>query len=201
MAAEFVVLVGLQASGKSSFCAERFSRTHVVVSKDDFPARKREARQRRALEAAFGMQKDVVLDNTNPSRDERSWALERARAAGYRSVGYYFRWRQDDAPRCALNGWSYWTLRKQGATVAAATARLEGLTRAEKEALLAAYGISFAETPLWQQTGSGLYWNSYVKEGFDPVKQVATSALRRRLAWEEALPSGDAYRDFLRAFL
>jgi tRNA(His) 5'-end guanylyltransferase len=113
----------------------------------------------------------------------------------------YFRWRQDDATRCALNGWSYWTLRKQGATVAAATARLEGLTRAEKEALLAAYGISFAETPLWQQTGSGLYWNSYVKEGFDPVKQVATSALRRRLAWEEALPSGDAYRDFLRAFL
>jgi predicted kinase len=90
MAAELVVLVGLQASGKSSFCAERFSATHVVVSKDDFPARKREVRQRRALEAAFGMQKDVVLDNTNPSRGERLWALERARAAGYRSVGYYF---------------------------------------------------------------------------------------------------------------
>ncbi len=68
MAAEFVVLVGLQASGKSSFCAERFSRTHVVVSKDDFPARKREARQRRALEAAFATQKDVVLER--PSLEE-----------------------------------------------------------------------------------------------------------------------------------
>jgi predicted kinase len=90
MAAEFVVLVGLQASGKSSFCAERFSATHVVVSKDDFPARKREARQRRALEAAFAAQRDVVLDNTNPSRDERAWALERARASGYSAVGYYF---------------------------------------------------------------------------------------------------------------
>jgi len=90
MAAELVVLVGLQASGKSSFCAERFAATHVVVSKDAFPARKREARQRRALEAAFAAQHNVVLDNTNPSRSERAWALERARAAGYRRVGYYF---------------------------------------------------------------------------------------------------------------
>jgi len=30
----------------------------------------------------------------------------------------YFRWRQSDATRNALNGWSYWTLRKAGESMA-----------------------------------------------------------------------------------
>lgn len=38
----------------------------------------------------------------------------------------YFRWRQADATRCALNGWCYWTLRKDGQSAAQATAALEG---------------------------------------------------------------------------
>ncbi len=32
----------------------------------------------------------------------------------------YFRWRQADATRCALNGWCYWTLRKEGLDARAA---------------------------------------------------------------------------------
>ena len=38
----------------------------------------------------------------------------------------YFRWRQSDATRCALNGWCYWTLRKAGRGVAEAGDLVQG---------------------------------------------------------------------------
>ncbi len=55
----------------------------------------------------------------------------------------YFRWRQADATRCALNGWCYWTLRKAGKTVRQATSMLEGKSVAFKNDLLFEYGINF----------------------------------------------------------
>lgn len=48
----------------------------------------------------------------------------------------YFRWRQEDAHRNALNGHCYWLLRKQGQSVAAATRTLEGVSVAAKNELL-----------------------------------------------------------------
>src|SRR5579864_8444299 len=44
----------------------------------------------------------------------------------------YFRWRQADAARCALNGWCYWTLRNAGQSMRAATKVLEGQAVAAK---------------------------------------------------------------------
>ena len=57
-------------------------------------------------------------------------------AAEDEQVVDYFRWRQADAARCALNGWTYWTLRKAGQGVAEATAALEGKSVADKNELL-----------------------------------------------------------------
>src|SRR5262249_54838556 len=53
----------------------------------------------------------------------------------------YFRWRQADAGRCALNGWCYWTLRKAGQGVAEATAALRGQGVAFKNELLFQHGV------------------------------------------------------------
>lgn len=69
----------------------------------------------------------------------------------------YFRWRQADATRCALNGWCYWTLRQSGATVAAATAALVGKGVAAKNELLFQRGINFNDLRAWQRRGTGLY--------------------------------------------
>src|SRR5262249_41006818 len=80
----------------------------------------------------------------------------------------YFRSRQADAARCALNGWTYWTLRKAGQSVARATAALEGKSVAEKNELLFQAGINFNELPLWQRRGTGLYWERYEREGYNP---------------------------------
>jgi len=51
-------------------------------------------------------------------------------------VADYFSWRQSDAARCALNGWSYWTLRKAGQSRQQATRALEGMSTSAKNELL-----------------------------------------------------------------
>lgn len=66
---EAVIFVGLQASGKSSFYTERFFSTHVRISLDLLRTRNRE---RRLLTACLETQQPFVIDNTNPSREERT---------------------------------------------------------------------------------------------------------------------------------
>jgi predicted kinase len=88
---ELVILIGLQASGKSTFRRAYFSETHVCISKDDFPkAKKRNKRQQRMLEEAFRQGLSVVVDNTNPSLAERAKLISIARAFQAEITGYYF---------------------------------------------------------------------------------------------------------------
>ncbi len=61
----------------------------------------------------------------------------------------YFRWRQEDAHRNALNAHCYWALRKTGQSVKAATQALLGLSVADKNELLYRHGINFNDLPGW----------------------------------------------------
>jgi predicted kinase len=88
---ELVIFVGLQASGKSTFFCERFAATHEHVSKDLFrnnrdPAR----RQAQLIEAALGRGVPVVVDNTNPTVEDRRSPIRLGRRFGAKIVGYYF---------------------------------------------------------------------------------------------------------------
>jgi predicted kinase len=86
-----IVFVGLQASGKSTFFRERFAATHERVSKDLFRNNKDpDRRQRQLVVAALGAGRPVVVDNTNPTPEERRPLLELGREHGARVVGYYF---------------------------------------------------------------------------------------------------------------
>jgi predicted kinase len=88
---ELVVLIGLQASGKTTFYREHFSQSHVHVSKDSFRnARNREKRQNALLDEAFREGNSVVLDNTNPSREVRAAAIAIAQRHGALVRGLYF---------------------------------------------------------------------------------------------------------------
>ncbi|QXV61087.1 tRNA(His) guanylyltransferase Thg1 family protein [Amycolatopsis sp. TNS106] len=109
----------------------------------------------------------------------------------------YFSWRQADAARCALNGWCYWILRKAGKSATEAGAVLDGASVSEKNELLFAHGVNFAEVPAWQRRGVGLYWESHERTGFDPVREVEVSATRRRVRVDRELPMKDEYRTFL----
>lgn len=92
---KLVVLMGLQASGKTTFRKQRFAAPHVVVSLDEIDPqgnlklpREREAK---ILGEAFAAGRDVVVDNTNPTRAERRRYIAAAKQAGYQVAGYYFR--------------------------------------------------------------------------------------------------------------
>jgi tRNA(His) 5'-end guanylyltransferase len=113
----------------------------------------------------------------------------------------YFRWRQADAARCALNGWSYWTLRKAGRTVDEATDELRGRSVAYKNELLFRSGINFNDVPTWQKRGTGIYWETFEKAGFDPKTERMVTAQRRRLKVDRELAMADDYGTFVRAFL
>ena len=113
----------------------------------------------------------------------------------------YFRWRNEDAHRNALNAHCYWCLRKQGANVADATARLEGLSIADKNELLFQQGINFNDLPLWQRRGVGLAWETYEQPAVNRKTGEATSATRRRVRRLLELPMKDAYSDFLRQLI
>ena len=120
--------------------------------------------------------------------DSRVWM-----GVNEKAVVDYFRWRQSDATRCALNGWCYWTLRKEGQSVSQASRALHGKSVGFKNELLFQRGINFNEVPLWQRRGTGLRWERYKKEGVDPRSGQKVSSVRRRLRVDESLPMKEEY--------
>ena len=109
----------------------------------------------------------------------------------------YFRWRNEDAHRNALNAHGYWLLRKQGKTVNEATAAMSGLSVAQKNELLFQSGVNFNDLPLWQKRGSGLYWEEYERPAENPVTGEKVVARRRRVRRDLELPMKDEYSAFL----
>src|SRR6266436_4829167 len=93
----------------------------------------------------------------------------------------YFRWRNEDAHRNALNAHGYWLLRKQGKGIGEATAALKGMSVAAKNELLFGQGVNFDDLPLWQKRGVGLYWEEYDRPAENPVTGEKVFARRRRI--------------------
>jgi predicted kinase len=88
---ELVLLVGLQGAGKSTLYAQRFAATHELVSLDRLRNNRRPRRRQLALlEEALSRGASVVVDNTNPTREERAPLVACARAQGARVVAYVF---------------------------------------------------------------------------------------------------------------
>ncbi len=84
---EAVVFVGIQAAGKSTFYLQRFFNTHVRINLDMLRTRPRE---RLLLQACIAAKQSFVVDNTNPTAQERAKYIGPAKTAGFRVVGYYF---------------------------------------------------------------------------------------------------------------
>ncbi len=103
--------------------------------------------------------------------------------------------------RNALNAHCYWLLRKQGKTVAQATAQVKGLSISQKNELLFQNGINFNDLPNWQKRGIGLSWETFEKPGENPVTGEVISAQRRRIKIEMDLPMKDQYSEFINLLL
>jgi len=89
-AMELVILVGVPASGKSSFVRARLAATHQHVSNDlQPPARRGDARQRELIAAALRAGRSVVVDNVNATAAVRAPLIRLGREHGARTIGYY----------------------------------------------------------------------------------------------------------------
>ena len=82
-----VIFIGLQASGKSTFYLKNFYKTHIRLSMDMLKTRHRE---KILFNACLESKQPCVLDNTNPTREEREKYISGFKAHGFEIVGYYF---------------------------------------------------------------------------------------------------------------
>ncbi len=90
---EIIILMGLQASGKSTFYHSHFAATHEHVSKDLLRRSKnmsKNQKQAELIEVAFQEQRSVVVDNTNATVEDRQPLIELGRRYGAKIIGYYF---------------------------------------------------------------------------------------------------------------
>ncbi len=109
----------------------------------------------------------------------------------------YFRWRNQDANRNALNAHCYWTLRGDGKSARQATSMMLGLSIADKNELLFQHGINYNDLPNWQKRGTGLYWEDYEKTGYNPKTDETVLTMRRRIKRDLELPMKDEYSLFI----
>ena len=86
------IMIGIQGSGKSEFCRRYLPRIERV-NLDTLKTRNNEAR-RIADCHAHGV--DYVVDNTNPTREDRARYIPAAKAQGYRVIGYFMQSRLQD---------------------------------------------------------------------------------------------------------
>lgn len=109
----------------------------------------------------------------------------------------YFRWRQADAIRNALNAHCYWAMRKAGLSPSQAAEEMKGLTAEQKIELLARSAVDFDSLPAWQRLGIGVVWSVVEVPGRNPITGEDVTAERRRLCALLELEQGADYGRFV----
>ncbi|OUL32649.1 ATP-binding protein [Nostoc sp. 106C] len=83
---EAIILIGIQGAGKSTFYRHHFFNTHIRINLDMLKTRHRE---QIIFQACLEAKQPFVVDNTNPTVEERRRYITPAKAKGFRVVGYY----------------------------------------------------------------------------------------------------------------
>jgi predicted kinase len=82
-----IILMGIQASGKSTFYSHQLATTHLRINLDMLKTRHRE---KRLLETCLEIGQPFVVDNTNPGLEDRQRYIEPAKIYKFQVIGYYF---------------------------------------------------------------------------------------------------------------
>ena len=81
-----ILFVGIQASGKTSFYQKNFPEL-VHVSLDELHTRNKE---NRLIDDCLKKGVSFVVDNTNPTAEDRAKYIEKAKTSGFAVYGFYF---------------------------------------------------------------------------------------------------------------
>lgn len=84
---ETVIFCGIQATGKTTFFKEKFFKTHIRISLDQLNTRNKE---RQFIETCLLTRQAFVIDNTNPTKEDRARYIAVAKEKKFRVIGYYF---------------------------------------------------------------------------------------------------------------
>lgn len=84
---QLIIFTGVQASGKSSFYLLNLHHSHLRINLDMLKTRHRE---NLIFEACLASKAKCVIDNTNPTREDRARYIQRALDAGFEVIAYYF---------------------------------------------------------------------------------------------------------------
>jgi len=86
------IMIGIQASGKSQF-AMTYLRDYTRVNLDTLHTRNKE---KLAIDDAIKSGENIVIDNTNPLKEDRARYISAVSGHGYRIEGYFMRSRLQD---------------------------------------------------------------------------------------------------------
>jgi len=90
---DVIIFIGLQGAGKSTLYQTLFATTHVYVSKDALNPSKtmnKATKQHMLLEEALRADRSVVIDNTNPTKEDREPLIRLGHLYNATVIGYYF---------------------------------------------------------------------------------------------------------------
>lgn len=91
---EMIILCGIQATGKSTFYKENFFNSHIRISLDLLNTRNKETL---FIDTCLDIQQPFVVDNTNPTRNDREKYIRKAKDKNFKITGYYFQSKLADA--------------------------------------------------------------------------------------------------------
>ena len=84
---EIVIFCGIQATGKTTFYKDKYFKTHIRISLDQLNTRNKE---HKFIETCIVTGHPFVIDNTNPTKEDRSKYISIAKANKFKITGYYF---------------------------------------------------------------------------------------------------------------
>lgn len=89
-----IIFCGIQATGKSTFYKEHFFNTHLRISLDLLNTRNKEEK---IIKTCLTLHQKIVIDNTNPTQNDRKRYIDWAKSAKYKVIGYYFQSKIQDS--------------------------------------------------------------------------------------------------------
>jgi len=101
---------------------------------------------------------------------------------------YYFIWRYSDSLRNALTSVTYWTLRKEGDSEREAMRKMYQKGTSELNELLRSLNGNITDYDPRFRYGIGFYWDTIVKDGYNPKKDEKVKCERRVVKVETELP-------------
>jgi predicted kinase len=122
---EAVLLIGLPGSGKSTFYARQYARTHLRINLDMLRTRRREAV---LVRACLATGQSFVVDNTNVTVEDRARFIAPSREAGFAITGCWF---EPDLQGCLRRNRLRAAGRVPDAAIRSALSRLRPPSRAE----------------------------------------------------------------------